>query len=107
MELLSGLIMNDQAAKTQGISDRLTAVIGRNSTTPEGVVNKLNGLLGKNIQSPRDDLPGTVEVFQVYAAQIIQHGPESYYGVAVVEIGVRKEQLDVERQFFANAPVAR
>lgn len=77
-----------------------TAVIGRSSTSPEGVVNKLNGLLGKNIQSPRDDLPGTVEVFDIWSIEIIRIGPESYYGAAVVRIGVRRETLDVEREFF-------
>jgi len=81
----------------------MRVAITRESGTPEGVVNRVNGLMGKMIQSPRDDFPGTVEVFDIVSLQVIKTGANNWYGIAVVEIGVRNEHLDLEKAFFDGA----
>ena len=83
---------------------RFTSVVTRQSTTPEGVASKVNSLLGKKIQSPRDDYRGEVEVFDIRSLQVIKISPKNWYGIAVVEVGVRKERLNVERAFFDSVP---
>lgn len=89
--------------ETDGNMDvvRLTVVVGRSSSTIDGVVRRINGLLGKSIESPRDDIVGPVEVYNIVSVDIVKVSQESYYGSAVVEVGIRKETIDVEKEFFS------
>jgi len=90
----------------ESLSNVRTAVVGVESGTISGAISRVNGLLGKQMQSPRDDLHGTVEVFEVLSIDIhrTSSNPLSYYAAAVVSIGVRKETLDVEKEFFRAVP---
>lgn len=81
----------------------ISAVIGRQSTTPDGVVNRINGMLGKMMQSPRDDLRGEYKICEVSQVQVIQIAPSEWYGIAVVLMGIDKETLNVEEAFFNAA----
>lgn len=81
----------------------ISAVIGRQSATPDGVVNRINGMLGKMMQSPRDDHRGEFRVYDVSQVQVVKTGPKEWYGIAVVLIGIDKETLDVEEAFFNTA----
>ena len=81
----------------------ISAVIGRQSTTPDGVVNRINGMLGKMMQSPRDDHRGEFKIYDISQVQVIQIAPSEWYGIAVVLMGIDKETLDVEEAFFSSA----
>lgn len=80
----------------------ISAIIGRHATTPDSVINRINDMLGKKIQSPRDDYPGVYEVIDVTHVDIVQTGPGTWYGAAVVLMGaLREETFDAEHAFFS------
>jgi len=81
----------------------VNCIVHKTSPTPEGAAMLINSLLGKRIISPRDDIPGEVEIFDVLSIQVFSTGTESWNAVAVVTIGVRQENIDVEEDFFKDA----